>query len=523
MTPTGYSRRTDVASPGDSARTIPFSRSQGSARAVATNLVFSLVTLSVGFVSVPLLLRWLGADRVGMYRVLLDSFAYLGLFGFGIDGALLACLAREIGRGNRGATAQVLAAGLKAYLPVSLVMVLGGGGLTFSLRHIFALGSVPQGELMFAGFIMAGNAFLIPFAVFRALAEAEQRSYLVKLLLTFQSILLTCLLLAAARLGWGLPGQMLATLLAQTPTIAILTVHGVRRYPGLRSVTVEPEVHAALWSLSWPTLFVAVCGQAALLSDNIVVGAFLGPLSVTAFFLTQRLASLAQAQLQGLGNASWAALVELHAQERHEVFRKRLLELTSLVSALSLATLGPIAVYTEHFIRLWVGPVYFAGFAVSCLASVNAWLWSLSSLWSWPVSGTGHVRRWLPYAVASAIVNLLISILATMQLGVMGPLLGTLAGFLLVHSWGLPRVLWEAFSLEPRQLLEHATAPMLWGVPYVGVLWYLTQEYPPAGWIALVTQTALAGSVGLALWWFLSLTGHDRRLWTTRLRMSLTW
>src|SRR5206468_3249157 len=149
---------------------------------------------------------------------------------------------------------------------------------------------------------------------------------------------------------------------------------------------------------------------------------------------------------------------------------QRLLDLTSLVSGLGLAILGPIAVYSEPFMRLWVGPAYFAGYAVSVLASVNAWLWSLSALWSWPVSGTGRVHRWLPYAVVSAILNIGISVVATIRLGIIGPLLGTLAAFVLVQSWGWPRVLRELFSIEPRRLLGRAAAPMLWGGPYLAVL-----------------------------------------------------
>ncbi|PYQ14449.1 MAG: hypothetical protein DMF80_12625 [Acidobacteria bacterium] len=284
---------------------------------------------------------------------------------------------------------------------------------------------------------------------------------------------------------------------------------------------VTPDDRAALWSLSWPTLAVSLSGQIALQSDNIVVGAFLGPASVTAFFLTQRLARLALAQLEGLGIATWAPLVELHAQEKHDPFRQRLLDLTSLLSGVGLATLGPIVVYNQPFMRLWVGPGYFAGYAVCVTASINAWLWSLSTLWSWPISGTGRVRHWLPYAVTSAVLNISISVFATIRLGVVGPLLGTLAAFVLVQSWALPRVLWELFSIEPRQLLGRAAVPLLWGGPYLGILWFAVQRHPPDRWVSLGLGAAGSMAGGAALWWFLSLTATDRSFWTSRLRILL--
>ena len=220
----------------------------------------------------------------------------------------------------------MLAAGFRAYVPVTLAIIIGGAIYSFWVPHIVLLGSLSAAEVVLAAFIMAGNALWTPFNVFRALAEAEQRGYLVKILLTLQSALLTGFFLVAARIGWGLPGQSLALIIAQVPTLAILTVRGLRAYPELRSVPATPEYRAALWSLSWPTLVVAITGQAALLGDSIVVGVILGPVSVTAFFLTQRLAGIALAQLQSLGNATWAPLVELHAQEKHDTFRQRLLD-----------------------------------------------------------------------------------------------------------------------------------------------------------------------------------------------------
>src|SRR5438128_4636940 len=306
-----------VSLPGAGSLSIPqrpglavsFSRTQRSAWALASSLLFSVVTMLIGFVSTPWLLRWLGSERLGMHRVLLGSFTYFGFLALGVDGALLAHLANEIGRGERNRVARLLAAGFRAYLPVTFVIVVAGLVYSLCIPHIFVLGSLSTAEVVVGAVVMTGNLLWTPLTVFRALADAEQRGYLVKNLLTLQSILLTGCFLAAARTGWGLPGQSLALVIAQAPTLTILAMRGLRAYPELRSVRVRPEDRAALWSLSWPTLAVVLGGQVALQSDSIVVGAFLGPGAVTAFFLTQRLASLALAQLQSLGSATWAPLV----------------------------------------------------------------------------------------------------------------------------------------------------------------------------------------------------------------------
>ena len=50
------------------------------------------------------------------------------------------------------------------------------------------------------------------------------------------------------------------------------------------------------------------------MTDDLVIGGMLGPALVTSLYFTQRLATLVQALLQGIGSATWAALADLHAR-----------------------------------------------------------------------------------------------------------------------------------------------------------------------------------------------------------------
>ena len=100
-----------------------------------------------------------------------------------------------------------------------------------------------------------------------------------------------------------------------------------------------------------------------------------------AFFLTQRLAQLAQAQLQALGSATWAGMAQLHAQGEHALFRARLVELTRLTVVLGASVLVPIVVYNPRFVAMWVGPVQFAGMTLTSISALNALLLSVTALW----------------------------------------------------------------------------------------------------------------------------------------------
>ena len=125
----------------------------------------------------------------------------------------------------------------------------------------------------------------------------------------------------------------------------------------------SPEIRLAIWSLSVPSLLISLSGRIGLLSDNLVAGGFLGPAMASSLYVTARLPSLAQVQLQAIGAASWAGLAELHAQRAYDTFNRRLMELTTLVAVLGIAGLGPIVAYGRPFFRLWMRgkPVTFGG------------------------------------------------------------------------------------------------------------------------------------------------------------------
>ena len=239
---------------------------------------------------------------------------------------------------------------------------------------------------------------------------------------------------------------------------------------------------------------------------------------VTTLFLTQRLAVLAQAQLQGIGSAAWAGLAELYARGELGTFRRRLIELTNMVAILGVAILGPIVAYNRHFFALWVPSQSYGGDLVVLVAAANALLLGLSSLWNWCFVGTGQVRLVLPLVVAGSVLNLAASVSLTWWFRSMsGPLLGTTLAALAVNLWIMPLLLRQTFGVSLRALARAVATPLAWGVLYTSGLWWLANIHTPRGWLGLAAETGLAALGFLALAWFVLLNPTDRDLWRQRL------
>ncbi len=487
-------------------------------------MAVTATTVAIAFISTPLLLRWLGPERFGAVRAAGDWLGHLGLLELGLGGALPPLLALALGRGEREQARRILGTGMRLFGVVALASLVAGAVIAMASARLVPVSAALQRDLFLACLVGLVPSLLYPWAPYAALADAEQRGYLVQSFALAQSLVTTAIALTLAWAGWGITGQFVALAAGVALFRLGLAAVGARRLPGgFRAAVERPdlEASAAIRRLNLPTFLVTLSGRLGLYTDNIVVALMLGPTRVVPLFLTQRLASLAGSQLLGVGNASWAALAELHALGRREVFVERLLDLTRLVAGLAVAVLVPIAAYNQHFVVRWVGATSFGGDAVTLLACVNAYLLALLSLWGWCFGGTGQMPLLAPLAVAGALLNITVSVAATRLVGLPGPLLGTLIGLGATSLWYLPVLLRRHFSVPPRALFRAALLPLLWGLPAGAALRWLARGHTPAGWPGLLSEMALASALLLVFWWSLALTAEERQVFAERVRVAL--
>jgi len=488
-----------------------------------SSLAFTAVTVALGIVATPLFLRWLGDERFGAFRAATEWCGHLTLFELGLSGALAPLFARAISRGDSRAVRALLVTGMRSYLGVTALMLVTGAVLAAVIPHLVRVSPSLVGDLRWGCWASLIGIMAMPLAPFRWLAEAGQRTYLVNGLLLLQGVLVTALGLLLAWSGWGIAGQFAAASLGILVFSVLVALEGMRRYFGLRHSRVDDAslgtARREIWNLNWPSLICKLCGRVGLVTDNLLIAYILGPVAVVPFYLTQRLAVLVQGQLQGIGTASWAGLVELAFKGQTETFNRRLIQLTALVAVLGTAILVPIACWNQRFIVLWVGPGCFGGECLTALAAVNGLLLAVFSLWGFVLSGTGHAARVMPAHVVAAVVNLTVSIVATHILGLVGPLVGTAAGFVSVNLWYLPWVLRELFGTSIRELVRAAALPACLGVPYGVCLWWFAHALEPCGWLGLAAEMTMAVVVYLALAWTLVLRRTERREWMDRARV----
>jgi O-antigen/teichoic acid export membrane protein len=484
---------------------------------------YTITMVVVGLFATPLLLHWLHDERFGAFQVATDWMAYLFLLEFGLGGALMPLIAISEARRDEKAVHDLMVTGVRAYTKVAMASIVAVVLLAIFATHLIPVQPKFASDLRYSFLIGGLGVLMIPLLPFRALAEGRQQGYWVSAFLTAQSVTITAGSLLLAWAGWGITGQSVAVVAgaavfnaallwlcrAEVPAIFLDAIRGPS------SETARADVRR----LNAPTFVMNLCGRISLVTDNIVVSGLLSPALVTPFVLTQRLTSLAQRELQTIGNASWAALAELSAQGRKDIFSRRLLELTRLVAVVGLAALIPIVAFNRQFVSLWVGGGRYAGDLITALAAANALMQAIFSLWGWCVTGTGQVQKIIPMTIVQTVLNLVLSIVFTLTFGLAGPLLGTTAAFLAVSVWYMPRLMSQMFEVSTSSLVLSVGAPLVLAIPYAALVDWLVRSYGATGWIGVAYQMFAAGLIYLLLAWLIVFYPEDRANLLSRFRL----
>ncbi|MDW8244520.1 MAG: lipopolysaccharide biosynthesis protein [Thermogemmata sp.] len=480
--------------------------------AAHTNALVGIVT---GFVATPYLLHWLGVERVGLFRVATEWAGYLTLFEVGVSGALAPLIVQARASTNPNQLIAMLVSGFRAYARVAAYSLIAGAILLLMLPALARTPPDLEFELRLGFAVSLLTHLVLPLYVYKALADAMQRNYLISMLLTLQTVFTAAGCVAAAYSGWGLVGQFGVTALGTVIVplgLLILLWHYAPLWELLRPPIDLTDATRRLRGLNRDTLIYQLVGRVCLFTDTAVVSLVLGPAAAAIFFVTTRLPQAISTQVQAMGGATWAGLAELYQNGQHERFRRRLIELTRFTAIFSGAVLVPCAILTRPFVELWVGPELYAGDWVCVLAVLNGYLLPVYSLWGWAFTGIGRVRRLLLYMVGQGILNAAGSIAATWAFGIAGPLIGTALVNLLYNPWLLVRYLRADFDLTPAALLSAVIVPLLPALVLATGLFVTREILLFQSWWLLVVVFGTFVVVYLCMtWWFI--LGDGERAW----------
>lgn len=481
-----------------------------------TSLLKSIGLLGLTFFLTPVLLKSLGARDFGVFKVLMEVHGYFSLLELGLYSSLTACLIPLLKDANQNHIDSLLTEGRRLYRRAALWTLLASAGLFPFLPYLTSWGSGPGWELYFTYGLVAFSALLIPFQPHRIYLEASNQGHKVNLIIFFQNMIFIILGVVLATRGFGLPSQGIALLASSCVGVLLLrSLSGIRI--GLAKEKLE-HFTTMIRRYQKPQVINDIATKICLNCDQIIIAIFLGPVVVTKVFLGQRMVLILQGQLQSVGQSTYASLGSLYYTDI-EVFKKRMMEVTKIISAMGVAALVPICLLNRPFIALWVGPQYqMESNALTYLSAANAFLYGLFSFWAFIFTVLGKSSEITRMIWKQAVVNVAASLISTHYFGGIGPILGTLVSFIIVPLWSYPKLLALHFSLSQRKLSEAILFPLAFGTLPLAIYHISPWVLWPRSWIELGVFGAGIFSAYSLLLFYLLFNSTERTTFLLRLR-----
>jgi O-antigen/teichoic acid export membrane protein len=409
------------------------------AQAVWSGAAARIISATLTLVSLPLAVRYLGAERYGVWATIVTTAVWINLLDLGIANTLTNHISRAYALDDKASAAR--------YFTNALVLTCTVSALAGVLCVVFCP-RINWGGVFNAGHSVPANELTHTVMVAALLTLAGVPCSLAgKLLAGYQELHVNNYAATAGAIAGVLGLALGVALHVSMPVLFVMSV-GCLSFAGFATLVWLVTWHKP-WLLPRPSLIEAgaikellssgssffliqVAAVVVFSSDNLVVSHYLGAAEVTPYSVTWRLAGLAAVLQSLIFPALWPAYSEAYAKRDYDWIR-RTFAITlkgSLTLNLSCALL--LAFLGRPLIRWWAGaaavPARHLLFAMGLWALISGFM----SVESCLLAALNRVREQAVLSILAAAINVILSIALVQRIGSVGVIGGTILSYLLV-------------------------------------------------------------------------------------------
>ncbi|NHA69156.1 lipopolysaccharide biosynthesis protein [Phycicoccus flavus] len=403
------------------------------AQAIRSGAVAAALTLAFNLLILPFVLDRLGADLYGAWIALSALVAVGSLADAGIGTEIARRVAAAHGAADRAGFMRVVHVGTSAMLlmvtPVAVGAIVGAPLLARLVLPDGVTGySTTQVEtvIRLLALVMAANLVLgAHFATLRGLQRSDLQALSQVSALPPYGLALLVGILA----GWGLWSLLVAQVVTSV-VVGAMQWRALRRLAPdlrLRFPRAPLPVLASYLSLSVLALLSQLGDVVDSQWDKLVISHFIDPTSVTAFHVGTMV--VLQAKVLALLPLTplLAGISELRVRRSDEALglQRRLMKAAGATSAV---VLGGVYAFTPAFLELWLGAGYEQAGTIARIFTIAVALNVVSAPLAIQAFGEQRHHVAAASAFANMAVNVVASLVLTVQIGLYGAVLGSVIG-----------------------------------------------------------------------------------------------
>ncbi len=403
--------------------------------ATAARLLTSVVTL----ISLPLAVRYLGAERYGVWATVTTTVVWINLLDLGIANTLTNHISAAYALDDRASAAVYFTNAL--FLTVGIA---GSVGVAFALVcpyvnwvGLFNVNSdISAAELKrTVAAAVALMLFGLPCNLAAKVLAGYQELYRNSYAICAGTVASVVGLIAGIVLRVSMPVLLLMSLgclpLANVVNlISIVNWYKPWLLPRL-SLVRRSAVRELLHSGS-SFFLIQIAGAVVFSSDNLIVSHYLGAAEVTPYSVTWRLVGLAALLQSLIFPALWPAYTEAHVKGDYGWIRRTFLVTMKAVIALNLSCVIALLLFGRTLIRIWAGLAAVPSLPLLMAMGMWAVVSGFMSVESCLLAALNRTREQAVLSIIAAAMNIALSLLLVRHLGSLGVIGGTILSYLVV-------------------------------------------------------------------------------------------
>jgi O-antigen/teichoic acid export membrane protein len=416
----------------------------------------TVVSVAVPFLLTPIMLDRLGDEGFGFYAVVIAVVGYFSALDLGLSAALSRNVAFYAAQGRLSAVRQLNVIGVSSYLLLGLVLspllVVLDGPIVNVLDLSEGLHDAALHVLWWAYVLIFVS---LATSTFRSLLMGLQQMRIVALADIVTQLVFAVAVVWLLDAGKGLDGVLIASYLRVGVLALVLATAARRHVRPLFSLAVQRPVLTGVLSFGGWMQVNNLCSIVLLETDRIVIGGFVGVVSVTRYEVANRLAMTVRLfPLQFVG-ALMPAATQMHAAGEEARLNDVYIRGTRLLALLSLGLGGFLVGAATPLFEVWLGRMVPDSAPILALLVVTFCLNNLTGVGTMVLRAVGKPRKESYYGILATVSNLALTLALAPAFGLYGIMIGTLVSavvgtvYFLVTFHRMRGLSWRSTLLGP--------------------------------------------------------------------------
>lgn len=392
------------------------------------------VSVLTVLISVPLTLKYLGAERYGLWMTITSFIAFLGFADLGIGNVLVNVISKSSQTDDTTFVKKSVTSSL-----FFLFVAAGCLGIIFAISYqfidwnkLFNLSSYLAKQEVGPSLILFVICFLtnLPLSIIPRIQMGYQEGYICGIWQGISSLIGLALLAIIIRANAGLPWLVFA--ITGSATLGNL-LNGISLFlyqrpwllPKWKDVSIV--VAKSILGVGLLFLFIQTANAFIFASDNIIISNVLGPDSVTTYSIPSKLYALVPTLIYIVLAPLWPAYGEANARGDAIWAKKTFLKAVTITALLCLLSSIFLVTYGKDIIKIWAGPD--VPYSIPLMIFLGIWttLQSLLAAIALYLNALNKIRFQTCFAITTAILVFLIKYKLAESIGLIGVVIGNIA------------------------------------------------------------------------------------------------